>query len=768
MVYRLRAQLATDDFMLRKPHRQLPLAPLNYEHWAPGLSTPHGKYRYLSRAANFMGEMLKFFPSSWRKIYAGKMFAPNVQDADPIITPRAIIPVTGEFRESLDEYGIQDGDAALDATGTRAPNGDLADDVHYFFSYVDAYSSVENVRGAFDAYRSSHGGEDIEADGKFSELESLWVDGYLRNTTNPYAFRRNHVADYHHSASPDNLGFTWGDDILAGFKNFDAEPSIWEFNHINRKNGGGRDPIGREDEEQAYSGIVQAYLSARNWTFGQLTGSVKEAFGMVGGGYRELTYHQVVMERLWEGKSDEDVTNLVMLQTESEYRADAVMTEIFGSVTDTRNDAAMIENINNWIGQYSWNAANPHLLTFFLWGFKAQLSYRNRVSMYHMDGVDWTGIEWNNNDHREVQILLAAKDRFQYRDWSKNLGRSIYGPWLGSGARPLGGDPRDAGGMFRLDDDGGAPPVGGHGILFEFRNQFDPRESVVRAALGDDASDEQVAAERARRQPIWDSLNEGIEWYFDQTGPFERYPKNEFVKDLNPFTDSAIRSLNWDRKAYTLDPIPVGDEFIDVSAENRGWIHEWDAQFGHESWVSPSATVGVHPDYIRSQVSGLNILWLQGLTGGGSHGSAWNASPTSAMYPNRYKGSEYYVNWGVHAVGALVRNGESRMMELSSIRDSYMRQGRVEFKDNMQAYEENKLRIADEKRMDQESEDRAQRRRAELRKSMLEQEEKRIAERKQMEQALMKRAQDAARAERKQVANSARKEKARKGRKEKA
>ncbi len=560
----------------------------------------------LKELANFGLEMMKFLPEFEQLIYAGKMVAGEGEEGAVAFEHGGETSwATEEWWEAFNKYEITD-------PSQYGLNG---------LSDLDGDGKISNS-DTIPWWEASHSDQD-----GFGEWRESWI------------FGMHHRAPRFGAVGSQDGSSIAGAGMGAYFKNIDFVAEASEWNHIMLRSGEGFNPTAIEDKAYFVNKILEGM--GKNWDH------VKK---LLNNKFAGQSFYEIVMSGSYKTCSDEEATLLIAAMLESRERAWAAMTEAFGPVTDTRNDAAMIDAIDSFI--YSNNPyINHHALSLFPLFFYMQHSFQNQLTMYYEE-----------EPNRGLNLSVLNNERFwEFAEW---MGRESY-------------DNADK------DNDGKVT-----GKLYEYKSRI--QGNTQKQAVQDLIDMWFGATERedAPKCEEYDGQNSSyvysdVEWvgyngspvYVNPFGWIDPANTQMELKIWNTAFERA--SYGWDRKWW--DPYylkaRVGSNEQFVSRFQPSWVTLHNYLYDEKSHINPDAAgyTEWHPSYTVAQFKGLNANHI---TGG---------------HP------EFYNNWAVHAVGMYLKYGEGmdivRVMEKCAAK----RVAAAEFKQDTSDYQERKEELEYEK-----------------------------------------------------------------------
>ncbi|MDD5382127.1 MAG: hypothetical protein PHH60_00505 [Candidatus Margulisbacteria bacterium] len=591
---------------------------------APDISNFITTSANLKKLANFGMSLLGFLPDFERLMFAGKMrgtehcISHDVDDFEETW-------VSNEWIEAYNRHKASVADAeawGLENIGSYDSNDD---------GYI---SNEESILWA----QEDRGDSDPVNDG-FESWRTDWISGVV-----------------HRTAPFERAGDVAGQDAGAYFENIDFMSNTG--NCIKQK-----DNI-TADDAQALALADRAYFidgGAYDQSFNFLDAigadwdDVKDLMQNTLGG---KSIYNIVMDRDYQDLSPRQAALFIAYAFEKRESAWQCLTDVFGPVTSTRDDEAMMAVVDSFI-----NSNNPyvnhHALSLFPFFLEIQHSGINRLSTFY-ESVEGSG--W------EASVLDKAR-MWEFVQW-------------------MGGE------SYNNSDIDDADKTG---KLYEFRNLFAEGEA-----------DEDATA--------YNAVNTLIDKWFGAANPENGRPVSESPGDdaevaLPDASDSGwVNISNLSVYAYNNSTSAWEEGFSAAYAYVPHVDHpaySWDRKWVNTLYVKNSAgTVAEVNGYDAGWADIMYDLWSQGainsrispLVDGSGH-PAYAASQTQGLM-SLIAGAEFSNNWVIHAAGMFSRWGvgldNSKMMEawanrrVASARDSQNKKDYAERMDELQ-YEESAL-----------------------------------------------------------------------------
>lgn len=641
----------------------------------------------LLKLGNFGLEMMKFFPKLEKQVYQGKMVAREGEGrliehgvlknaaGDPILDDagheqKIRTWVTDEWYAALNEYDVSLEDASRLLQTDEARLRRLYD--------ADADGRINNAETI--KWAEEEGALVVEEDG--TERRVTVEDGLGDD-------RQTWLSGQHHRVGrfgtlESSAGFA-GAGMLSAFKNLEANPGATDWNHINNKSGDDLAAAAAVADKPYFTkDVLKALYNTRDadaaWL--QLNTDLKAIFG-------DKSYYEIVMNGDYKSLNSADAVKLSVAMYESRQRAWQCMTEIFGDVTDTRSDEAMMAAVDAFMADQ--NAyTNHHELSLFPMFLYMQHSFQNQVTMYYERGQDITaeggrGDGYNNS-------LLGRDAFYDFVEW---MGRENYN----EEEEIYTGD--------AVDRDGDGKVTG---KLIEFRDSL---SSEDRQRKIDDFIHNWFGATENESAPRWEGYGDYAEYgdYSEEEGDWvsvrglrDFLCRREGEDDLSRVTPTEAfiphinsRAYSWDKK-WDANDIRIhyaggGDNiaYVGQFGGRTGWntLHN---MISGESVINMNATAFLHRNYAAAQLDGISS-------------NAVVAGPA------------FNQNWVVHALGTFTKNGQYMDMLQVMRKSAETRIAGNEFKLEKQEY----ARRAEEIEDDKIAEQRAQQRRLSLIRKMLRQ-----------------------------------------------
>jgi hypothetical protein len=406
-----------DLTLLRKPHKRI-LPP------GPDLANFVTGDANLKKFANFGLEMMKFLPKLEQLIYAGKMLPQGTEAGHLFSCGGNDAKVSQEWWDAFNEFEITDADI------------DSGESFECF-----RYKEFRDERGTLTGTRSRL--TDLNGDTKITNADTIiWHEnnGGVNGWTD---WRQDWVAGMHHRTdrfgpfgSEDGSGFAGGG-MGAQFKNIDFVAEASEWNHIRQKNG--------EEDTSGLTDDISYFLSPSEFNDFNLLGAMGKTWDDVKTllethpALAGKSYYQIAMDpSIRTGPTalnSEEATLLVAAMYESRERAWACMTEAFGPVNKTRNDADMIDYINKHSLLTEVNAySNSHALALFPLFLYMQHSFQNQVYMYYNDHADRDAYTYSPLDQKGfLDFTNWAESKMDaYSGRGRDAVQTLKGKWIGA------------------------------------------------------------------------------------------------------------------------------------------------------------------------------------------------------------------------------------------------------------------------------------------------------------------------------------------------
>ncbi|MFH1361974.1 MAG: hypothetical protein ABIH69_04905 [bacterium] len=610
--------------------------------------------------ANFGLEMRKFLPDFEQLMYAGKMLG-TAGDVH-MEHGGGTTYVTDEWWDAFNEYGIAVEDLPEEGAaeghqyqilaGVRDYDGDglitNADTIAWYEEGVPDGDGLADFRGSFLNDRSI-----FNEDGDVVNARKRWISG-----------QHHRVGRYTPFGSEDEIGVA-GAGLLGGFRNIKDVVNASDWNHINRKNGSGVDAQSERLVNRSYF-IAPSEYSDFDF-LGDIVASWSDIDALLARPeFEGKSFYQIIMDpaKAYQRLSGRDAALLIAGMYESRERAWMCMTEVFGDVTDTRNDDAMMEVIDSFVmGNNPY--MNHHALSLFPMFLYMQHSFQNRVSMFYEQAraYDGSAIGWNKSVLDEERFL-------EFAEW---MGGTTYGV-----------DPDD------YDD------IENPGALYDYRDSLGEGTAAYNAV--NQLIDKWFGASDVENErPLWEGYGQDLaagRWVNVRNFTLESDDRETVDWVWEYDLEAGSPSYAWDRKwskermYFSTDrPVDLTDrdgEADGSRAANNGnnwrrvvdWTNLHQSVYGDQSKMSTLFRGGVHPNYLAPQFSRLN-------------------------YNETVMGQPFGENWAVHGVGMFLKWGEGmdiiRVME----RNAHKRVASAAFKQDKTNYYERKEELELEEAMEE-------------------------------------------------------------------
>jgi hypothetical protein len=656
-------QFIDDPRLLPRPRRALVPS-------GSSLSSFDSKSPTLDQDCNFALEMLKFLPKTEVLGYAGKKTAaPGSPDAKAIQhghydangngnangTPQNDW-VTKDYYDAFDQYGISAG--ATDSSGAALT---LAAVEGLSTSDDQNYNRDKNIKVSDLDF--NHDGKVTNSE-LLQEYDSLNPSGDgLKDWDTILAAGKHHRSGTFGSFGNDTIGGVAGDGMLAGFSNIDAiqSSSADNWNHIGKSVG---------NYDMAYDPTVQAALQKNGLSWDDVENLLNTNPLLAG-----KSYYEIVMDGNYSSLSTRDAFLLTCAMDESRYRAWKGMTDMFGSVNDTRNDQAMIASINKYVK--SLNSSVDHhsisLVPFFLY---IQHSFTNQVTNYYEHGLEYNNKEYSIGNAEGYN--KSYLDITNFSDFSQWLGRSIYD-------NDKGCDHLDKSYTGQLFEQRGAwtdqndqvqkdKVYATDALIDEWFGATDPgKANSDKITINIDDNKTDIGAKLA--EPVWEGY--GDVWESDNWQSIAplRLDNGKTIVEVN-FSQLKGISYGWDRKASNY-PIECKD------ASGEIW---W------TSWASDANWITVQNAISLSKVNTKN---------NGYHENYDTAQFQGLTADSATRGPLFNSNWVVHAVGMYYRAGAGQ--DLLQVMQKSMTRRRVSanYKQDKTDYRDRQDELTAEKAQDE-------------------------------------------------------------------
>ncbi|MBN2058437.1 MAG: hypothetical protein JW782_06560 [Candidatus Saganbacteria bacterium] len=589
----------------------------------------------LNRLANFGLEMMKFLPKLEQLDYACKKFAADDDEAARAIDHRGgPTNVTEEWYDAFTEYGVSLSDAAA------------LQDLRDLFASFDL-NNDDSVNSEDQSLANAL--TDNDGDGRVTNYDTIaWVQDNGIEYDGFETWRDDDVWVHgmqHRTGAFDDASRLAGSGYGAYFSNIDFVAEASEWNHIGIK--------GKPDTKQ--TGIIDATVNQAYFIGGMLAAT--------GHDWEDVTtllstnpylagksYYQIVMDGSYQHLNEEQLALLVMAMYESRERAWSMMTEVFGPVTSTWDDEAMMPYIGDFIMQ-SNPYVNHHALAMFPFFLEIQHSVQNRMTAFFEEGESHG---WE----------AAGMDRERFWEFSQYTGRVSYDDAY-----------NDTEGY--LDSDESEDATGG---LYNYRNDLGSSGDSAYNAM-ETLIDQWFGATKPERgRPIWESYASDAEKYSDATdgvtGEWVTIPGISVYSNAggswhwHDATKAFVSDIDhpayaWDKKWTSHLYVKDGGEIGEVSTR-YGWadvMYELWRQGKISSHINESQYDMPHPQYVVGQFHNLS-------------------------YNSRMQGEIFANNWGVYAYGLLSKWGLGLDLVGVMERCSANRVATANYKQDKESYEE--------------------------------------------------------------------------------
>jgi len=613
-----------DPTLVRKPFKKIvPKGPD-----LANFATHNANFKKL---ANFGLEMMKFLPQYEQMIYEGKKSAQAGDEGtvsfehglDPATGKPYVTYVTKEYWEAFNEYDAKtinpglllnlDGDDKTPGTGLVDLTGD---------------GRVTNI-DSLKAWEAKNPGQD-----GYTTWRSGWVSGM------------HHRAGSFGNFTEDPETGMAGAGTGGAFRNIDFEVSADEWNHIKYTKSEKYDPTAIEDKAYYANDLLAA--SGKSW---------EDVKNLINNKFPGQSYYQIVMNGSYASLSSDEAFLLTAAMYESRERAWAMMTEVVGPVTETRDDAKMMAHIDAFM-----KTTNPYLdghsMALFPFFFYIQHSFTNQLTMFYEKG--------DNNGYN-----MSDLDRSQFWKFSQWLGRNTFNHT---------GIKREGDGYKCADD---FDYQGG--VLYDLWVSLDQQSSAAndknatiiarRDAVGN-LINKWFGATEAADKPRWEEyldtanggnwvgVNSGAVWAWDSGAGWSwKTPTSVYKPNI------AAASYSWDRKWTGVEArerikIKFGnnqDAVTDYMGGNPGWIKLFNIAYGDTNRLNDAYTGQSHANYAGAQFENLS-------------------------FNETLMGQAFNSNWVVHAVGTFYKKGVGQDLISVMQRCAAKRVAVAEFKQDMNDY----------------------------------------------------------------------------------
>jgi hypothetical protein len=632
--------IATEEYELSKPQKRIiPKLP-HMDRFDPSTAE-------LRKLGNFGMEFLKWIPKFEALYYAGRSTATPVdleegnyhkikhkKHGDAVYNM-----ITNEYFDELQRYQVEDGE--MDAVWG-----------------ADAYYAPRDNIGSIGAHE----------DDRYYNHDEV-VDGYGK-------WRDNWVAGQHHRSGEFGPGKeatseVWGGkNFLSGFKNARTMPNAWDwyhFDNMDTKKIDDRSGVG----EQAY--FIQDKLQAFGWSWDGLNEWAAEKFGDNKNFYDIIMTYNTASSYESGGNqlSAEESLKLTLLMIESRERLWFMQKTVFGDVTDTRNDAAMMPVVEAFVDR---NVPNLNFISIalFMHIFRIQHSLTN--SMTHF---------WGTADGFQQGHPYAKLDIYRFKKFNMNMG--IYG--FRRHLQDNGGKFSELKYNFDVGDDHKES-----GKLYDARELFstDTQKEAVEDVIEEWFGALYPEYEKPVAGDAWEFQVKEIDGEDKLTKIYDSY-KAEATDGVQgewrsvpggaDTSKSKVFMVQHDYPTYGYDRKYNENKFV---VSNSGWggstdvldrNADWRLVHNHyrgESVIHEDAS-GSHLNYTSEQCVGLsNSEFLQGPV--------------------------YNDNWVIHLLGELHKNSLKKGFEKVVRYGMDMRQAKRDHNEAEEEYEEAKLRVAENQR----------------------------------------------------------------------
>jgi hypothetical protein len=663
-------QYIDDPRLLTRPQRAIVPS-------GSSLTSFDSKSPTLDQDCNFALEMLKFLPKTEVLGYAGQKTAvagsPGAVDiqhghydangnGNANGSPENDW-VTKDYYDAFNEYSLPPSDATLtmaEIEGMTEP--DKSD------------SNYDADEAKYQKFKAEvvH---DCNGDGRITNSDVLQICEELDPSVDAFQdWYTILAAGKHHRSGPfgsfgnDTEGGVAGDGMLAGFSNIDAVKSSTadDWNHI-------KGSVGNYD--MAYNPTVQAALAANGLSWGDVENMLSQQFS-------GMSYYEIVMDpnKKYQTLSPKDSLLLTCAMDESRYRAWKAMTDLFGSVSDTRSDQAMIADINKAVK--GLNSYNDHhsisLIPFFLY---IQHSFTNQATNYYEKGL---------GEHDGTTYKIGDSEGYN-KSYLDTVNFSAFSQWLGS---------------LNYNADKGCDHLDKSyaGQLFEQRGTWtDDDEAALNNSSGS-----QRAALQARKDKVL-ATNALIDEWYGATDPVKANKNIDGIDKLSEPVWEGYQDV-WESDDWrSIAPLRLdnGKTIVEVNfSQLKGVSYGWDRKASNypieckdasgeiwwTSWASDANWITVQNAISSSKVNTKNndahenydTAQFQGLTADGT--------TTGPLFNG---------NWVVHAIGMYYRAGSGLDLMQTMNKSMMRRQVTADYKKDVTNYTDRKDELAEEQAEDE-------------------------------------------------------------------